>query len=146
MEAVKKTKSRETRWLGGGATNNLGEANIIVTIALTDPFSGIICQNKQLKIISVDLKKKKNRETRILILSHIFEEKIEWPAEEATSLKKDVQVERKNTIPSWRKLTHPNQLQAAASLKYMLMSSNTNGNEKKPVHNYQKHANYFHRT
>lgn len=74
---------------------------------------------------------------RIHVLSHMFEEKIEWPAEEATSLKKDVQVERKNTIPRTRKVTHPNQLKAAPSLKYVLVSSNIYGHEKKPVNTIQ---------
>lgn len=86
---------------------------------------------------------------RILVLSHIFEEKIQWPAEEATSLKKDVQVERKNTIPRTRKVTHPNQLKAAPSSKYVLVSSNIYGHEKKPVNTIQdttthKHTSYFH--
>lgn len=75
---------------------------------------------------------------RILVLCHTFEEKIEWPAEEATCLKKDVQVERKNMIPRSRKVTHPNQLKAAPSSKYILVSSKIYGLEKKLVNTIQE--------
>lgn len=77
---------------------------------------------------------------RILDVSHVFEEKIEWPAEEATSLKKDVQVERKNTIPRSREVAHPNRLKAAPSSKSMLVSSNTYDHEQKPVNAIQDTA------